>query len=61
MVRSTYNADVTGADGIFKTGAATPGSYTVQVGKIGYKPHTVSNVVVTAGEVTWLEVSLEHY
>ncbi len=61
VVQKTLNADVTKADGQFKTGAAQAGTYSVQVGKIGYKPLTVPNVVVTAGEVTWLELSLEKF
>lgn len=58
VVNDTKNSDVTRADGHFKTGAAQPGTYTVQVGKIGYQPLTVANVVLKRGEVTWLELSL---
>lgn len=61
VVQKTLNADITKADGQFKTGAAQAGTYSVQVGKIGYKPLTVPNVAVTAGEVTWLELSIEKF
>ena len=60
-VMDTKNADVTKANGLFKTGAAQAGTYTVQVGKIGYQALTVPNVIVTAGEVTWLELSIEKF
>jgi choice-of-anchor B domain-containing protein len=61
VVQDSYNSDVTKADGIFKTGAAQAGTYALQVGKVGYKPLTVTDVQVVTGEVTWLELSLEKY
>ena len=61
LVVAQQNADITLADGLFRTGVAQPGSYTLQVGKIGYKPLTVTDVVVKSGEVSWLELQLERY
>lgn len=61
VLASTPNGDVTRPDGLFKTGAAQPGFYTVQVGKIGYKPLTVSGVELKRGETTWLELTLEKW
>ena len=61
MVLNTPNSDVTHADGIFKTGVAQPGTYTLQVGKIGYKALTVPDVVLKTGETIWLELALERF
>jgi len=61
LVQTTPNSDVTRADGIFKTGAAQPGTYTLQVGKVGYKALIVPDVVVKTGETTWLELTLERF
>ncbi|MBK9335912.1 MAG: choice-of-anchor B family protein [Lewinellaceae bacterium] len=61
VVQQTSNSDVTRADGTFKTGAAQAGTYTVQVGKIGYRPRTLTDVLLKTGETTWLELALERY
>lgn len=61
LVQDTPNSDVTRADGVFKTGAAQPGAYTLQVGKVGYKARTVPDVVLKTGETTWLELTLERF
>lgn len=61
VVLDSSNHDVTRTDGIFKTGVGQPGTYTLQVGKIGYKPLTVPGVIFTGGETKWLELSLERY
>ncbi|MEQ1744128.1 MAG: choice-of-anchor B family protein [Saprospiraceae bacterium] len=61
VVQKTTNSDVSRADGTFKTGTAQPGTYVVQVGKIGYKSLTVTDVVVKTGETTWLELTLERF
>lgn len=61
VVLGTRNSGVTNPDGLFKTGAAQAGVYSVQVGKIGYKPLTVSDVQLNTGETTWLELTLERF
>ncbi|MFN0014725.1 MAG: choice-of-anchor B family protein [Saprospiraceae bacterium] len=61
VVQKTANSDVSRADGTFKTGTAQPGTYSVQVGKIGYKPLTLTDVAVKTGETTWLELTLERF
>lgn len=61
VVTNTNNADLTRADGRFKTGAGQPGTYTLQLGKVGYRPLTVSNIAVKRGEVTTLELKLDRY
>ncbi|TNE58111.1 MAG: choice-of-anchor B family protein [Bacteroidetes bacterium] len=61
VVIGTRNADVTRSNGTFKTGAAQAGTYTVQVGKIGYQPRTIHNVELKTGETTWLELTLDKY
>ncbi len=60
LLAGTTDHDITGADGQFKTGAAA-GTWSVQVGKIGYKPLTVPDVVLKPGETTWLELTLERF
>ena len=50
--------DSTGLDGGYKTGAAAPGSYTVEVGSAGYETQIVSGVVLKTGEVTLLDFAL---
>lgn len=49
FVLNTPNADTTGADGIFKTGAAATGAYTLRAECAGYQPRVVSNFVLTGG------------
>lgn len=61
VVQNTSNSAVTRPDGTFKTGAAQQGTYSLQVGKIGYRPLTVSDVVLKTGETTWLELTLEKF
>ncbi len=61
VVTNTSNYDITRPDGTFKTGAAAPGVFTLQVGKIGYKPLTVDNIPLVSGEQKWLELTLERY
>lgn len=52
FVLNTPNADTTGINGIYKTGAALPGAYTVEVVKPGYHSKTIPNVVLQTGVVT---------
>lgn len=61
VVKDTPNSDVSRPDGGFKTGVAQPGVYTLQAGKIGYKPLTLSGVTVKRGETTWVELALEKW
>jgi choice-of-anchor B domain-containing protein len=61
VVQQTSNSDVTRSDGTFKTGAAQAGTYTIQVGKIGYRPLTRTDVLLNTGETTWLELTLERF
>lgn len=44
FVLNTYNADTTGADGIYKTGAPSTGTYSIRVERTGYHPQVLSNV-----------------
>ncbi len=50
--------DTTGLDGGYKTGAAAPGSYTVEVGSAGYETQIVSGVTLKTGEVTLRDFAL---
>ncbi|MBK6932577.1 MAG: choice-of-anchor B family protein [Saprospirales bacterium] len=61
VVQGSANSDASLPDGSFKTGVGQSGTYTVQVGKIGYKPLTVPNVALKAAETTWLELTLERF
>jgi len=58
FVLNTPNADTTGVPGIYKTGAALPGAYTVAVEKLGYHSKTIQNVVLDTGQVTLLNIEL---
>ena len=50
--------DSTGLDGGYKTGAAAPGSYIVEVGSAGYETQIVSGVTLKTGEVTLRDFAL---
>ncbi len=58
FVLNTPNADTTSSNGQYKTGADSSGSYTVQVIRNGYNTQTISNVVLSSGEITTLNVVL---
>ena len=58
FVLNTPNADTTGINGIYKTGAALPGAYTVEVLKTGYHSKTIQNVVLDTGQVKLLDIEL---
>lgn len=51
FVLNTNNADTTQANGIYKTGAATTGNYSMLVERVGYQPQVVTNVALTGGEI----------
>ena len=49
-----------GADGKFTIANVPPGTYSLSVYRIGFKPKGVANVVVTAGGTTSVAIALEH-
>lgn len=59
FVLDTPNADTTLPTGIFKTGSALPGSYTVFVEKDGYESLTITDVALQSGSVTTLDLALQ--
>lgn len=58
FVLTTPNADTTLTTGQYKTGADSSGIYTVQVLRDGYNTKTISNVVLTSGEIATLDIAL---
>ncbi|HOY05561.1 MAG TPA: choice-of-anchor B family protein [Saprospiraceae bacterium] len=52
------NNDMSDAEGIYKTGSATPGSYSVIVQRGGYAPAFLSGIVLVTGQVTQLDIQL---
>jgi len=58
QIVGTDRSDITGLDGIFRTGTAAPGTYDILVSKPGYQSKTISNVLLQSGQVTELEVQL---
>jgi choice-of-anchor B domain-containing protein len=58
QVLATSMNEVTGIDGLFKTGTVTPGSVTVQVSRSGYITKTLANVQLVNGQLTNLTVEL---
>ncbi len=61
VVQGTPNADITRSDGTFKTGAGAPGTYSVTLGKVGYKSLVLTDVELKRGETTWIETALEKF
>jgi len=59
IVQGTSAQDLTGLDGIYATGYATAGTYTVLVSAPGFLSATVNGVALVNGEVTLLDVELE--
>lgn len=55
---STSVADTTNFSGIYKTGFADSGTYTVQFSKQGYLTKTISNIILKNGVLTTLDVKL---
>ncbi|MBC7777886.1 MAG: choice-of-anchor B family protein [Phycisphaerae bacterium] len=58
FVLNSPNADTTGANGVYKTGAAATGSYTLRVERVGYQPQVISNVSLLSGSITSLNFAL---
>ena len=54
----TPERDSSSIEGEYKTGAAQPGTYVVEVGKPGYETQFFPTVMLQAGEVTQLNVAL---
>lgn len=57
-VLDTPQSETTRVNGIFKTGAAQPGTYTVMVEKPGYASQTIAGVALQTGQITRLDVAL---
>ncbi len=58
FVLNTPNADTTNLAGRYKTGAALPGPYSVQVVKPGYHTRTIPDVSLQTNQVSTLTVKL---
>lgn len=58
FVLNTYNADTTGADGVYKTGAANSGTYTIRVERTGYHPQVLSNVPLVSNVIANVNFAL---
>ncbi len=58
FVLNSPNADTTGADGGYKTGAAATGSYALRAERTGYQPQLVTNVSLLSGVITSLNFAL---
>ena len=58
FVLNTPNSDTSKFNGVYKTGAALPGSYTVLAQKEGYQSKTIQNVVLATATVTTLDIQL---
>ena len=61
QVLTTTMNEVTGLDGVFKTGTVTPGTVTVQVSRSGYITKTIPNVQLVNGQLTNLTVELASF
>jgi len=58
LVIGATEHDSSDISGNYKTGAASPGSYTIEVRKSGYETRIIPGVVLKTGEVTVLHVAL---
>ena len=58
QIVSTNAQDITGIDGLYATGSATAGSYTVQASAPGYFTATITGVQLLNGQVTVLPIEL---
>ncbi|MDO8366364.1 MAG: choice-of-anchor B family protein [Saprospiraceae bacterium] len=58
FVLNSPNADTTGADGVYKTGAGTAGFYALRAERTGYQPQVISNVSLQSGVITLLNFAL---
>jgi hypothetical protein len=57
-VETTQNTDYSDLSGVYKTGNGIAGNYTVRYSKVGYITKEVSNVTLTNGVETTLDVQL---
>lgn len=57
-ISSVNVIDSSNSSGVYKTGTAVPGTYTITVSKTGYQTRTITGVVLTAAQVTNLNVKL---
>ena len=55
----TVNNDLSDSEGVYKTGAAAPGQYSVSVSREGYVPVLLPGVTLSAGQVTQLNIPLQ--
>ena len=55
----TVNNDLSDSEGVYKTGAAAPGQYSVSVSREGYVPVLLPGVMLSAGQVTQLNIPLQ--
>lgn len=58
FVLNTPNADTTGANGGYKTGAQATGNYALRVERTGYQPQVVTNVPLVSGEIAVRDFAL---
>lgn len=58
FVLNSPNADTTGADGIYKTGAANTGNYVLRAEREGYQTQIISNVSLVSGVIEVVNFSL---
>ena len=58
-VINTVNRDQSDAEGVYKTGAATAGSYSVQANREGYHTAVLPGITLVAGQVTVLNIPLQ--
>lgn len=58
QVTTTTNQDQTDAEGIYKTGAAAAGVYTISADKEGYVPVLLPGITLTANQITVLNIPL---
>jgi choice-of-anchor B domain-containing protein len=55
----TGAADMSEYDGVFKTGSAKSGRYTVEVEKYGFELQTLHNIALTNGQITALNIAMQ--
>ncbi len=58
-VVNTVNQDQSDAEGVYKTGAAAPGLYSVRANRQGYQSVVLPGVALAAGQVTVLNIQLQ--
>jgi len=58
FVLNTPNADTTGADGLYKTGAPATGTYAISAERTGYQTKVITNVSLQSGAITTIDFPL---